>query len=130
MVTPLLMIVFGIMQYAFYFYSMQGGADAARHAARIASIGTMTSCGAFRDDVTKVLSVSGARNLTARRIYAKASGNTGAGTQIGDEVSVTVTFDSLDFNLPWTPMPNDGTVVSTAKTRVDYVPDSTIASCP
>ena len=41
--TPLLMIIFGIMQYGFYFWAMQGGADAGRQAARLAAVGNPTS---------------------------------------------------------------------------------------
>jgi Flp pilus assembly protein TadG len=128
--TPLLVLIFGIMQYSFYFYSMQGGSDAARFAAREASIGTIVDCSELTAKVRSSLSVVGAGNLTVQRTYDKSSGNVGAGTQIGDDVTVTVTFDSLKFNLPFAPLPNDGKVVSQARTRVDYVPDSTIGGCP
>jgi Flp pilus assembly protein TadG len=127
--TPLLVLVFGIMQYSFYFYSMQGGSDAARFAARQASIGAIADCSAFTAKVNSSLSVVGAGNLTVTRTYSKGAGNVGAGTQVGDDVTVTVTFDSLKFNLPFAPLPNNGKVISQAKTRVDYAPDSTIGGC-
>ncbi|MCW2866382.1 MAG: hypothetical protein JWR20_570 [Marmoricola sp.] len=129
-IAPLLTIVFGLMQYAVYFYSMQGGADAARQAARLASIGTPTSCSAFTTSVAGSLSVAGAKNVVVTRSYTKAGGNTGTGAQIGDQVTVQVTFDSMNFSLPFVPVPNGGQVESSATTRVDYVPDTTIGACP
>ena len=44
----LLLIVFGLIQYGFYFWSMQGGSSAAREAARRAAVGQPASCSDFR----------------------------------------------------------------------------------
>ena len=49
--VPLLTLFFGILQYGLYFWSMQGGADAARRAARTAAVGTTAGCTDFRRQV-------------------------------------------------------------------------------
>jgi Flp pilus assembly protein TadG len=127
--VPLLMIVFGIIQYAVYFWAMQGGADAARHAARMAAVGKPSACTDFENEAADAISIFGASNVDAKRTYTKGSGNTLATREIGDEVTVTVTFDSMDFNLPFVPFIEDGQVSSTAKARVDYTPDINIGNC-
>ena len=127
--TPLLTILFGLMQYAMYFYSMQGGADAARQAARLSSVGVPTSCSDLTSRISSSLSVGGATNLAVSRAYAKGPGNTATTVEIGDQVTVRVTFKSVDFSLPFVPLPNGGTVDNSATVRVDYVPSSAIAAC-
>ena len=42
----------------------------------------------------------------------------------GDEVTVDVQFDSFDMNLPFVPLPDDGTIRTTVKVRLEYVPDA------
>ena len=130
--TPLLMIIFGIMQYGFYFWAMQGGADAGRHAARLAAVGNPASCTAFVDAVKTTLSdiSTSPSTTTVTRDYSKGPGNTASGVEIGDNVTVTVRFQSADLNLPFVPFVDDGWVDDTAKARVDYVPSSTVGDCP
>jgi Flp pilus assembly protein TadG len=129
--TPLLMIVFGIIQYAFYFWAMQGGADVARQAARLGAVGNPAACTAFKDGVRASLGAvaTSPSTATVTRTYGKGPGNSAATVEIGDNVTVTVRFKSADFHLPFVPFIDDGWVDNTAKARVDYVPESTIGAC-
>lgn len=117
----LLVLVLGIIQYGMYFYARQGGSDIARDAARRAAVGTPTTCADFRtmvrdniDDVT-----GSGSTATVTRTYTKANPTL---VQVGDTVTVTVSFTSFDLNVPLVPIVDDGTVASTVKARVEYVP--------
>ena len=128
LIFPLvLLLIFAIIQYGVYFFSMQAGSAAARDAARRASVGDMPQCTAGSDPfVTYVQDRVGMADfgnaVTVKRDYAKASGNTGAGVQPGDLVSVSVQFDSLNLKFPFLPVPGNATVGTTADTRVEFVP--------
>ena len=94
LVTPLLLVlVFGIIQYGWYFYAMQAGTSAAGDVARRASVGDCQSGG-------------DAAALATERVGPAASGAVTADVSgsftpdaIGETVTVTVTFDTADFNL-------------------------------
>jgi Flp pilus assembly protein TadG len=124
LVLPLLLLlVFGIIQYGFYFWSLQGGSAAVRDAARFASVGKPTSCADFRLQVQGNLSSVGARNVAITRDFSSDS------VQRGDTVTVRVEFDSVDLNLPFVPLPGGGQVVQEALARVENVPDAAIGDC-
>ena len=122
LVLPLLLVlVLGIIQYGMYFYARQGGSDVARDAARRAAVGDPATCSSFRtmvrdniDDVT-----GSGSTATITRTYTKANPSL---VQVGDTVTVTVSFTSYDLNVPLVPLVEDGRVDSTVKARVEYVP--------
>ena len=119
LVVPILLIlVFGIIQYGVYFWSSQGASDIARSAARLSSVGKPASCAAFRAEVEKqiqALAGSGA-SAVIKRTYSTAPPN----VKIGDTVTVTVQFRSLDLKPPLIPTVKDGLVTTTVTSRVDY----------
>jgi hypothetical protein len=117
LVLPILLVViFGIIQYGLYFFSMQGGSAAARDAARQASVGKMPECDDFVPYVEDRVGAANFGNaITVERDYP-------SGTGIGNLVTVTVTFDTLDFNFPFVPVPGDGTVRTEVDTRVEFEP--------
>ena len=120
-VPILLLLVFGLIQYGMYFWAMQGGSDIARSAARMSAAGDPASCASFRDRVEEQIDDLTGTSSTATvvRTYDKASGPT---VNIGDTVTVEVSFESFDLQLPFLPFVDDGRVSSTAEARVDYVP--------
>lgn len=128
LIFPLLAImVFGIMQYGIYFFSMQAGSSAARDAARRASVGDMPTCTSGTDPFvpyvkSRVGNAAFGNTITVKRSYAKASGNTGSGVEIGDIVTVQVAFDSLNLHLPFITVLGNTTVGVKADTRVEFVP--------
>ncbi len=124
----LLILVLGIIQYGMYFYARQGGSDVARDAARRAAVGEPAGCTAFkamvRDNINQVTGTGSSATVT--RTYTKANP---ALVQVGDTVTVTVSFTSFDLNVPMVPMVQDGVVATTVKSRVEFVPTQP-ETCP
>lgn len=132
LVLPLLLlVVFGLIQYGFYFWSMQGGSAAAREAARQASVGKPAGCTEFRSYVRdRIGAVGDAAGATITRSYSNELGTpkSAADVEVGDLVTISVEFTSIDLNFPMLPFIDDGLVSQTAQARVDYVP-TTPESC-
>jgi Flp pilus assembly protein TadG len=126
LVLPLLLlIVFGLIQYGFYFWSMQGGSSAAREAARRAAVGQPSDCSAFRTYVKARIGQTGDTSTAViTKSYKTVAGvaQPAANVQVGDVVTVTVQFQSYDMNIPFVPFINQGLVRQTADSRVEYVP--------
>jgi Flp pilus assembly protein TadG len=118
----LLVLVFGLIQYGLYFWAMQGGADAARHAARLSAVGNPSACTAFRAEVGDQVTRFADETPEITRTYSNAEGNTATAVEVGDRVEVTLTFNSIDLNFPFVPFMDDGQVSETVEARVDYVP--------
>jgi Flp pilus assembly protein TadG len=129
LVMPILFVlVFGLIQWGVYFWAYQGGADAARQAARTSATGQFaTDCTAFTNDIKDALG-----NLTTdrdavdvTRVYTPTD-PTRTDVEPNDLVTVTVTYPTLDLNFPFVPF-GDGVVTQTAKARVDNVTDQPVA---
>lgn len=128
LIAPLLLLlVFGLIQYGFYFWSMQGGTSAAREAARRAAVGEPISCEAFQDYVRDRIGVTGDTDTAeiTRTYTDEVSGEEvePEDVEVGNVVTVSVTFNSYDMNIPFVPFIDDGVVSQTADSRVEYVPD-------
>jgi Flp pilus assembly protein TadG len=123
-VPVLLLIVFGIVQYSFYFWALQGGSDAARDAARRAAVGSPVTCAAFVSSVSTSLGAVKTGNVSIKRDYSA----TGA-VLPGDTVTVTVAFDSFDFGFPLVPFVENGRITQQANARVENVPDLSLGDC-
>lgn len=118
---PVIVLLFGLVQYAFYFWAMQGGSDIARAAARLSSVGTPPACADFRSQVSGQIDrlVGTGDTATIQRSYDRQNPDE---VSIGDTVEVLVKFKSPDMNFPFIPFINDGLVTARAESRVDYVP--------
>jgi Flp pilus assembly protein TadG len=121
-----LLLVFGIIQYGLYFWADQGGSDAGRDAARLSAVGKPTDCATFTANVTAPIDSMG-NNFDITRTYTDSDGD--GQIEVGDNVTVTVTFDSIDLQIPFLPFIDHGQVSSTAKARVEYVNDGQPANC-
>lgn len=121
----LLVIVFGIVQYGFYFRSSQVGAAAARDAARYAAVGAPLACTDFRTGVTQRLAGVQDGNVVITRDYS----TTTAPVAEGDDVTIAVAFDSADLKFPFLPFLRGGRVTQTFTARVEDVPDLTLGDC-
>src|SRR5690348_14906814 len=88
---PLMVLIFGLVQYGLYFYAMQGGSDVARSAARLAAVGQPTSCTDFRSTVRgQVNAIAGTgATATVLRSYTQQSPSE---VDVGDTVHVVVQF--------------------------------------
>lgn len=115
----LLTLVFGIVQYGYYFFQMQAGTAAAREAARLAAVG-FPSCEAWRD-----ASYSRASGTSSPVNYRLTFDPTKA---VGNRAVVTVSFAPQRFGLPFVPIPG-GDIEQTAKIRVEQVNSSQPDTC-
>jgi Flp pilus assembly protein TadG len=130
---PLVVLLFGAIQYGLYFWAMQGGSDVARSAVRDSAVGdaTAASCTDFRDGVkSQIDGLSGdSATATIKRTFVYADG-TGPLDE-GDKVRISVQFKSIDMNFPFVPFVHDGQVTSTVTSRVDFVnEDHPLEECP
>lgn len=124
----LLLLVFGIIQYGFYFWAMQGGAAAAREAARMSAVGRPAECDDFEDEVSsKISAVSHGSEVIKRSFVDRDASST---LTVGDDVVISLTFNSFDLNMPLIPFVDNGTVAETAQARVEYLPTPTMFECP
>ena len=128
--TPLLLIVFGILQYGWYFNSLQSGTSAAADAARRLSVGDCQDGSQLRAMLRSHLGAAMADStVTATVTYTDSAGATiAAPGAVGGNVAVRLEFRSADFHLPFVPFPHDGMVVRTAMARVEDTNAST-AGC-
>ena len=124
----LLMLVFGAIQYGIYFWSSQGGSDAARSASRSAATTEPVACDAFRDAVVDLINRyrSDGTRVTIERNTSRWPTRHGRSRQPTTSSSVTssqvhVRFESIDLGLPLIPTIQDGIVDTTAKTRVEFL---------
>ena len=123
----LLLLVFAIIQYGLYFWAVQGGADSARSAARLAGTNQASTltCAQFRAAVTDSIGQfdDGSTPLITRTYYEGTTDVPRSGSapvEIGDTVEVHVSFKAIDLGLP-VPFVRDGWVDSSARARVDYL---------
>lgn len=126
--TPLLFIVFGIIQYGWYFNSTQSGTSAAADAARRLSVGDCQDSSQLRTMLASRLGgAMVAGTVSASVTYTNSAGATiVAPGAVGGNVAVRLQFQSADFHLPFIPFPDGGTIVRTAMARVEDTNASTV----
>jgi len=105
----LLTLLFGIIQYGYFFLQATAAEHAAREGARLAAVG-IDSC---PDWVTAVKDRGG----VAKVVSASASPAATRGTAI----SVTVRWERQDFGLPFVPFLGGGEQPEVAKTRAERI---------
>ena len=120
---PFLTIVFGIIQYGFFFYASQSGASTAREAVRRLAVGDCPTAGELNTFVTNRLGGASLSLLEASRTYHKVDGtligSDASAAEVGGRVTVTVRFQSLDMNFPFIPVPNNAQVTRRVDARVE-----------
>jgi Flp pilus assembly protein TadG len=127
---PLLYLVFGLVQYGFYFYSMQSGSAAVNHALRRIVVGNCQTVSQVQSlvysDLGAATTASSSSGVTTTITYMSADGSTqvAAPGQIGGSVTLTVTYPVVNLNFPFIPIPNNGNVTRTNVARVENNPSS------
>lgn len=113
-VLPLTLLLFGIIQYGFYFWSMQGGSAAVRDAAREAAVGNL-ACAELQTYIQDRLGPSrdASEPVTVTREFTPST------PTIGGTVTISVDFSSYDFGL--VPVPEGAAVHQSADSRVENV---------
>lgn len=121
LVVPiLLLLVFGIVQYGLFFYSMQSGTSAVGEAVRRVSVGDCTNVADLKTFLKNRLgaaTTADSAGLAPVVTYTKADGT--SGYEVGGKVSVELTYPALDIGLPFVPLPDDGNVSRTYVARVE-----------
>ena len=108
----LLLLIFGIIQFAYYFFQVQQGAFAAREAARQAAVGTL----ACNDLITFVVDRVGVPTPVEVSLTPSP-----ATPVVGGTITVLVEFQAADFGFPFIPFPNNAAVSENADTRVENI---------
>jgi len=122
-VPVILMFIFGIIQYGYLYWSLQTAAATAREAARQLIVGTDWPCvQAQAQGQAGNPAVGGAPASVTRTYYDTAGNVSTSGPVLGGLVRVQVSFQSLDMNLPFVPVPNGGVVTDDADGRVESIP--------
>jgi Flp pilus assembly protein TadG len=131
---PMLYLVFGLIQYGWYFYAMQSGSSAVGDAARRIAVGNCQTTGQVQTVIFNHLgaatTASSAAGVNATITYTKAdgSGTTTSPGEIGGSVTVTATFPTLDMHFPFIPVPGGGSVTRTNVARIEDL-DSSQGTC-
>ena len=115
----LLTLVFGIIQYGFYFWASQIGSSAVRDAARYSAVGTK-DCPDLQATVTSQVGGAAIGATTTTRNYSASPATTGGA------VTVTVSFQALDIGMPFVPLPDGGQITQSAQARVENVTSSSV----
>jgi Flp pilus assembly protein TadG len=118
----LLTILFGILQYSIYFWSLQSGEQAAREAARQAAVGAL-DCAEFDAAVLDNAQGEITSTVNATRSYFTDAtmAHPASTPTVGGVVKVTVRYHSIDLHLPFVPFINDGLVSQEGVARVESV---------
>lgn len=117
----LLTLIFGIIQYSYYFYQSQGASATARDAARLAAVG-VSDCTTFKNSVVSRAADNGltiaATGVTLS--FKDPATAAAASATIGSTALVTVAFTPTRFGFPFVPFITSDDVKQ-AETRVESV---------
>jgi Flp pilus assembly protein TadG len=121
---PLLYLVFGMIQYGWYFYAMQSGSSAVGNAARQVAVGNCQSVAQvqtmLKNNLGPATTASSGSQIPTTLTYTKADGSSASAPgEVGGSITVTATFPTFDLNFPLVPVPNNGNVTRTAVARVE-----------
>jgi Flp pilus assembly protein TadG len=127
---PLLVILFGLIQYGLYFYSAQTGSNAVNAAARQLAVGNCQAAGSLNTFVNNQLGAAATGTVTVTPVWKKVDGTAAADVTtagIGGSVTLTISFHSMNLHFPFVPFLNDSVVKRTVQARVE---DTTNQGCP
>jgi Flp pilus assembly protein TadG len=115
LLIPFLVLAFATIQFSAWFFSAQSGTAAAREVARRSAVGDLTCAElttAARDNSQLVAS-----EFSVTRSFTSGS------PVVGDNVSVLVTYKTLNFHFPFVPVPGQGQAIvnERATARVENV---------
>ena len=125
LIAPLLfMVIFGLIQYGYQFWSLTTASATAREAARRMIVGQdWDSCVLPTLQGHAQQPAVGSDAVEASYRYTDDAGQAlTRPARVGDLVVVTVRFQSLHMGLPFLPVPDDGRVSQSATARVENVP--------
>lgn len=126
--VPILVILFGLIQYGLYFYSAQSGSQAANAAVRQLSVGNCQNATAFQTYVDDQIGAAKTGSATITTVYQNPDGTTPAAPEatnvgIGGTVKLTISFPTVNLNFPFVPFLSDSTIVRDVEARVEDTTD-------
>jgi Flp pilus assembly protein TadG len=127
LMVPMLVIVFGLIQYGLYFYSSQTGSNTANAAARQLSVGNCQSDASLATFVNGRLGAAKTADATITRVYKDVDGSAPsaaphpANVEIGGTVELTIEFPTVNMHFPFVPFLDDPKVTRTVQARVEDV---------
>src|SRR3954454_22081495 len=130
---PILYLVFGLIQYGWYFYAMQSGSSAVGDAARRIAVGNCQTVAEgqklLKDNLGAATTASTPSGIATTITYTATDGSSMAAPgQIGGSVTVTASFPTLNMHFPLIPVPDNATVTRTNVARIEDL-DSSQGTC-
>jgi Flp pilus assembly protein TadG len=125
LVAPvILLMVFGIIQYGYLYWSLQTAKATAREAARQLIVGTDWGCTEQQALAKVAMPAVGGAVPSVVATYVAADGVTAATAPgvPGGLVRVEVSFQTLDMHLPFVPVPHGAQVTQRVTARIENVP--------
>lgn len=122
--VPLLVVIFGLIQYGLYFYSAQSGSNAANTVVRQLAVGNCQSDATLQTYVDKQLGAAKTGSATVTRTYVNIDGTTPASPEpanvtIGGTVTLTIIFPTLNMHFPFVPFLSNSTVKRVVQARIE-----------
>jgi len=117
----LLTLLFGIIQYGYYFFQLNATTAAAREAGRLAAVG-VEDCPSYLSEAKARASGLNSADLTIRLTFQ------GATPTVGNLATVVADYKPQKFGFPFIPLPS-GDISQTAKIRVEQVAPDGPSSC-
>jgi Flp pilus assembly protein TadG len=128
--TPLLLLVFGIIQYGLYFYSYQTGTYAIQQGVRKISVGDCLTgsnptlntylYNKLRAGATTASSVTSTVSYSHNGVAVVSPSS----PAVGDTVSLSVTYPTINLHFPFVPLPNNGSITRTSTAMVENTSSS------
>ncbi|WP_168929621.1 TadE family protein [Nocardioides sp. GY 10127] len=111
-VLPLLVLVFGILQFSFYFWAWQSAGNAARSAARVGAVDPCDTA-AIRTAATHAL------DGTPTDSTPTVAVTTASPVEVGDDLTVSISFETVDLGFfPFF----DPTIDTSVSSRIENLP--------
>jgi Flp pilus assembly protein TadG len=118
---PLLVVLFGLVQYGLYFYSAQTGSNTANATVRQLAVGNCQDINVLRLYVNNSLGPAKTANATVTPVYTNPDGSaaTASTVLIGGTVKLTISFPTINLNFPFVPYLSDSKVTRVVQARVE-----------
>ncbi len=113
----LFVILFGILQYGFFFFQLSSTEHALGKAARQVEIGEVPTCADWADAAIAPLSLSG----TSTASWVREDGLDDVDIVRGTKVIVTITWEPIRIGAGLVPFPGGGPQTATMETAVDHI---------
>ena len=128
---PMLYLVFGLIQYGWYFYAMQSGSSAVGDAARRVAVGNCQTTAdvqtLLKTNLGAATTASSAGAISTTVTYTNTDGSAdSAPGHLGGTVTISATFPTLNMHFPLIPVPNGGSITRTTVARIE---DTTAGQC-